>query len=740
MADESKIQEIVSAYPFERGTTLSHVSLNQICEGLSNVTDGIETKQDVIEDLGTIRSNAQKATTALQPDALTDYYTKDEIDGELATKQDVIEDLGAIRSGATLGATAIQPEVLQQQLSNYLTETEVNELIAEINSFEVEFVDVLPESGKTHTIYFVPASDGVESDFYNEYMYINRKMELIGNTRIDLSGYYTKDEIDGKLATKQDVLTAGTNIEISGDTISSKVYEASEFDIKDLSDETGLRTKWDNKQDAITDLDDIRSGAALGATAVQESDLQTALNGYYTSGKTDELLATKQDVLAAGSHIEISGDTISVVGLSDVLYTSITHSELVSLVSDSGLTPGMQYRLTDYTTTVNPSLTDVQSAGHLFDIILVADDETTLNENVRFIHHEGDTYFADSDLSAWEGKYSLTNNTDKYAWADSTGGKGVIYWLKDEWNNECPYDFKNIQFNILNGFTYFQWGSNYSFTRNSSLDEEISGVTYYGYTCSQTPSAWSSPNCFVTDSPITTTSTLYSSAGGSTLSYGGNIVSVNSEEIYGIYTFSVDNNGIFEDSSLLSSNNIYGNVILSYIKESKLNLNRIWFIGINIKGNTFGTDCYNNSFGTDCYYNTFGNSCNGNTFGNSCYSNTFGNYFRYNTFGNNCWNNTFGNGYIKECRFGDGVQYCTISGYEDLDNYGSDYYIRNIIVLNGTIGQDGQLLELNENQIFNTHNFKQDGNLVPQIVCGFFINENDVMTYIAKYYFTATLG
>jgi hypothetical protein len=25
-------------------------------------------------------------------------------------------------------------------------------------------------------------------------------------------------------------------------------------------------------------------------------------------------------------------------------------------------------------------------------------------------------------------------------------GKGVIYYMKDEHGNECPYDFKNIQF------------------------------------------------------------------------------------------------------------------------------------------------------------------------------------------------------------------------------------------------------------------------------------------------------
>lgn len=49
-----------------------------------------------------------------------------------------------------------------------------------------------------------------------------------------------------------------------------------------------------------------------------------------------------------------------------------------------------------------------------------------------------------ANILAWELKYSLDNDTTKYAWADETNGKGVIYWLKDEYGNECPYDFKNI--------------------------------------------------------------------------------------------------------------------------------------------------------------------------------------------------------------------------------------------------------------------------------------------------------
>lgn len=62
--------------------------------------------------------------------------------------------------------------------------------------------------------------------------------------------------------------------------------------------------------------------------------------------------------------------------------------------------------------------------------------------------HEGDTYYSAEDckanLSAWELKYSIDNDDTKYYWADTENGKGVIYWLKDDWGNECPYDFKQI--------------------------------------------------------------------------------------------------------------------------------------------------------------------------------------------------------------------------------------------------------------------------------------------------------
>ena len=49
-----------------------------------------------------------------------------------------------------------------------------------------------------------------------------------------------------------------------------------------------------------------------------------------------------------------------------------------------------------------------------------------------------------ANIPAWELKYCLDNDTERFAWADDEQGKGIIYYMKDEWNNECPYDFKNI--------------------------------------------------------------------------------------------------------------------------------------------------------------------------------------------------------------------------------------------------------------------------------------------------------
>ena len=74
----------------------------------------LSAKQDVIEDLATMRANASKGATALQS-IPSEYVTERRLGamglatiGQLEAKQDTINDLDTIRSGAAKGATALQ--------------------------------------------------------------------------------------------------------------------------------------------------------------------------------------------------------------------------------------------------------------------------------------------------------------------------------------------------------------------------------------------------------------------------------------------------------------------------------------------------------------------------------------------------------------------------------------------------------------------------------------------------------
>lgn len=96
---------------------------------------------------------------------------------------------------------------------------------------------------------------------------------------------------------------------------------------------------------------------------------------------------------------------------------NVTHEELVNLRTNKKLIPGQQYRITDYQTVSNKK--DTIADGRRFDIIVVADDESTLNENARAIHHEGCNDFEGENLAAWELKYTLTNDDYLYHWGNS---------------------------------------------------------------------------------------------------------------------------------------------------------------------------------------------------------------------------------------------------------------------------------------------------------------------------------
>src|SRR5690606_30665691 len=123
-----------------------------------------------------------------------------------------------------------------------------------------------------------------------------------------------------------------------------------------------------------------------------------------------------------------------------------------------------------------------RSAGNVFDLIVVADDVNKLNENARAVQHEGDTYFTNSKLEARKLKYCLDNDTDRFAWADTVNGMGVIYRMIDEFHNDVPYDFKNIQFKrkLTDGELDLDSGTDtwvYTFTMSDLIADKVVDIS-----------------------------------------------------------------------------------------------------------------------------------------------------------------------------------------------------------------------------------------------------------------------
>ncbi|MCI5628484.1 MAG: hypothetical protein MR346_02495 [Clostridium sp.] len=298
----------------------------------------------------------------------------------------------------------------------------------------------------------------------------------------------------------------------------------------------------------------------------------------------------------------------------------ITWSDLKAKRDAGELTLGQLYRITDYQCTTIERNT--RSAGHQFDIIVLALSKNTLSEQAYAALHSGDTYFANNNLSAWKLWYCLDNDTTRFAWADSTNGKGVIYRMIDEFNNDVPYDFKNIQFKhpIRPDIYSFYY---YTFTNNTGNTDYSLDISY---------------ECF--------SNTIKE------------CISDNKKQL---------NNIIFIERSCYC--NYFDIGCHNNLLEHTCQYNSF---GMDCFSNSLSNNCYHNSFGSNCSRNLLDSSCSSNSFGTFCFSNILGESCCYNSFGNDCSYIKFANNsstsgkynYYKHNHFGDGCQYILFKGAE----------------------------------------------------------------------------
>ena len=424
------------------------------------------------------------------------------------------------------------------------------------------------------------------------------------------------------------------------------------------------------------------------------------------------------------------------------LVISTTYSELKSLRDNNNLTPGVFYRIVDYTTTVaNDS--EARSAGHLFDIVVLAISPNVLSEEALAVKSIRDTdgYFSNANLSAWKIWYCLDNDIYRFTWADIQLGTGVIYRMIDEWGNDCPYDFKNVQFKRyivsddsangelehLNG-TYiginaemygliiedvddYTWAYTFSLgdrTQNSLIDMSMIGFNspdigsgygfkgYYGNNIIR-PCSCSQAIDDIECSAFCLNNIVWFSNNNRYHSISGTTIEAE------CCNMTLSGNGTkigYDNQSIIMGDACFQNIIESgcYLITFGQNCYDMQFgqgcgwltFGQYCNNMQFGQYCHDMQFGQNCWYMQFGQYCNHMQFGQGCGGMQFGQYCNSMQFGQGCYNMQFG----QDCRwltFGQNVRYIIFDNniYNiEIPNNEDSSYIQNAHIFNGVHGND----------------------------------------------------
>ena len=107
------------------------------------------------------------------------------------------------------------------------------------------------------------------------------------------------------------------------------------------------------------------------------------------------------------------------------LYESIPWSALLGLKAAGNLVPGTWYKITDYETIV--MFKGATSVNLKVDILILASDNDTLNENVYFIPKEWNDYLNAAKVQVWKGKYCIDNDILRFDFLNAYRSYIVTY-------------------------------------------------------------------------------------------------------------------------------------------------------------------------------------------------------------------------------------------------------------------------------------------------------------------------
>ena len=284
-----EVQQIVSAAltPYSTTVQMQTAITQAVTAALTDYSTTVEMDSAIsaaiVAALAPYSTTAQMQTAITQAitTALAQYYTKSEIDAKTTALNSAI---GTETTRAQSVESNLQQLIVQvsAQLVNYYlksetySKNEVQQLVDNVRQFQYKVVTTLPQptADTVGWIYLVPGSHTETQNVKEEYITIlegsTYKWEHIGSTNVDLSGYSTTEEMNAAIASALASYYTKAQIDSMVQTINTAIAQ---------------------KQDTISDLAAIRSGASAGATALQPA----ALTPYSTTEQMNAAIKTESD-------------------------------------------------------------------------------------------------------------------------------------------------------------------------------------------------------------------------------------------------------------------------------------------------------------------------------------------------------------------------------------------------------------------------------------------------------------
>lgn len=344
-----------------------------------------------------------------------------------------IEDLPKGLSGFQNDVGFIDKTV--SNLVNYYAKSEtynrekINELISA--RLLIKIVDELPTSDiSTSTIYFLKrkkeqGTTQYESDVYDEYVYVDGTWELIGNTYVDLTDYYTRSQTESKIDEK--VLVETQNRVLADNTLQNNI-DVVQTNIDNVN--SSLNSEISARQDK-----DLTHETRMGEI---ESNLDSEISRATNAENTLSARCDSYD-----SHVSNNENPHSVtaeqIGLGNV--TNVSTTDTITSDSEKNITSGAVYTaLSDKVDKVDGKGLSDQNYTYAEKTKLAGlsnYDDTSLSSRVTATESAIENINADSSTSgstdykiakALEGVTSITYEI--VSSLPTTGVAGKIYFVK----------------------------------------------------------------------------------------------------------------------------------------------------------------------------------------------------------------------------------------------------------------------------------------------------------------------